>query len=60
MQTVSIRLPEELIKLARFKAALEGTTLSQKVRWLIEQWLNEGKSNDQESQDTRIRNQPQR
>jgi len=39
MKTVTIRLPEELIKLARFKAALEGTTLSQKVRWLILKWV---------------------
>ena len=39
MEPISIRLPKELIEQAREKAREEGTTLGQKARWLIRQWV---------------------
>lgn len=39
METISIRLPEELVGKARTRAMIEGTTLSQKARWLILRWV---------------------
>ena len=39
LETVSIRLSKEQIKRAKEQAAREGTTLSQKLRWLVMTWL---------------------
>ena len=51
MKTKTIRLPEELIKRTKEKAKAEGTTFSQKVRWLIEQWIDEETNDETPSQE---------
>jgi len=48
MKTVSIRLPEELLEEARLRAMIQGTTLSQKARWLIQQWVEAEEAADDE------------
>ena len=49
LRAISTRLSDEQIKQGKEKAQAEGTTLSQKIRWLVAQWL--GQKQEQEATD---------
>ena len=57
LETVSIRLTSEQIERGKRLARDEGTTLSQKIRWLVKQWIeaqDEAPSQDPPEESQRV------
>ena len=53
LRAISTRLSDEQIKQGKEKAQAEGTTLSQKVRWFVAQWLEQEQQEQEATDDNR-------